>query len=167
MGAIVSHQADVFDDHVVDLPFPSHEVEPVIHGKIISLGRHDLGIHLGDTPLDPLPDKGDLGILQRIYLANVNALDKTRKDRDELLLSGRHALPMVSQRSLSHLLKVESRRENLPEHCFSLCNGGTVRDHGILQNPHNPPDCFLHLFCRCGPCARRHGARQKSNYHHP
>src|SRR5215813_10752471 len=95
LGAVVVHEADVFNYQVVDPPILSHLVKFIVDSKFLSLSVPHLTTHLSIAPVYALIRIDKFFVIVRLDLIHIGLLQQVAKDLYKLRLLFRGpALPV-------------------------------------------------------------------------
>ena len=121
LRAVIIDQTDVFDNHIDDLPISIRVLETVTQQKLLSFVVDKFGVDLGKVLILPLVQKAYLFPVVGLDVLKVRVFEETGEELHKLLLLFRAALlPLGTQRTFSHFVKIEPGIDNFFDLLSSL-----------------------------------------------
>src|SRR5512132_2441140 len=156
LRAVVRHEADTLDDHVVGAPPTVGEAQAVIDGHLGALLRRDQRLDRGLVTLDGLARVDDLLALIEVDLRHVRAVEEIGEQaREVLALLRRARVPVRAQRPARRIGVIEHVFRDLTDLGAALV--GPRLQPGIVEDLDDGVDVLLQLLRRrSGAC--RYGA---------
>src|SRR5439155_7400768 len=116
LRAVIIDQADIFDDHIGNLPVAIHLMEAIIDAVFLALFIYDFCADFGMVLILSVIYKTDFLAVIGFKLVHVRAFQQTGERFGELLLLCRTTLlPLRTERALSHVGEVEASIDDLPK----------------------------------------------------